>query len=104
MHNAGKSTTISMLTGQLGATSGDAVVWGHSVRDDLHKVNTRNTYFVGVPVALCAAVFPRWLGIVCAAAGVRACRSRYYVHVGVGTLRPGRKNGVAHSNERCCSL
>eukprot|EP00752_Nemacystus_decipiens_P003898 g3578.t3 len=38
-HNgAGKSTTISMLTGQLGATSGDAVVWGHSVRNDLHKV------------------------------------------------------------------
>eukprot|EP00903_Cladosiphon_okamuranus_P005738 g5694.t1 len=38
-HNgAGKSTTISMLTGQLGATSGDAVVSGYSVRDDLHKV------------------------------------------------------------------
>ncbi|CAN0051014.1 unnamed protein product [Ectocarpus sp. 4 AP-2014] len=38
-HNgAGKSTTISMLTGQLGATSGDALVWGHSVRDNLHKV------------------------------------------------------------------
>ncbi|CAM9924170.1 unnamed protein product, partial [Hapterophycus canaliculatus] len=38
-HNgAGKSTTISMLTGQLGATSGDAVVWGESVRDNLHKV------------------------------------------------------------------
>lgn len=34
----GKSTTISMLTGQLGATSGDAVVWGQSVRDNLHQV------------------------------------------------------------------
>lgn len=30
-----------MLTGQLGATSGDAVVWGHSVRDSLHKVNKK---------------------------------------------------------------
>ncbi|CAM9472264.1 unnamed protein product [Scytosiphon promiscuus] len=38
-HNgAGKSTTISMLTGQLGATSGDAVVWGKSIRDNLHEV------------------------------------------------------------------
>lgn len=36
--NAGKSTTISMLTGQLGATSGDAVVWGRSVRESLHEV------------------------------------------------------------------
>ncbi|CAM9302607.1 unnamed protein product [Discosporangium mesarthrocarpum] len=38
-HNgAGKSTTVSMLTGQLPPTAGDCFVWGKSVRHDLNKV------------------------------------------------------------------
>ena len=40
-HNgAGKSTTISIVTGMLGATSGDAFVMGHSVRDEMDVVRT----------------------------------------------------------------
>lgn len=38
LHVAGKSTTISMLTGQLKPTSGDAIVWGQSIRDKLPEV------------------------------------------------------------------
>jgi len=38
-HNgAGKSTTISMLTGLIGPTGGDAHIWGHSIRDNMNGV------------------------------------------------------------------
>lgn len=38
-HNgAGKSTTISMLTGLIGPTAGDARIWGHSIRDNMNDV------------------------------------------------------------------
>lgn len=37
-NGAGKSTTISMLTGLLGATSGDAFIGGSSVRSEMDKV------------------------------------------------------------------
>jgi ATP-binding cassette, subfamily A (ABC1), member 3 len=37
-NGAGKSTTISMLTGLLGATSGDAFINGSSVRSEMDKV------------------------------------------------------------------
>lgn len=38
-HNgAGKSTTISMLTGLIGPTGGDAHIWGHSIRDNMNDI------------------------------------------------------------------
>lgn len=38
-HNgAGKSTTISMLTGLTRPTSGDAEIWGHSIHKDLSSI------------------------------------------------------------------
>ncbi|CAM9145594.1 unnamed protein product [Choristocarpus tenellus] len=38
-HNgAGKSTTISMLTGQLPPTSGDCLIWGKSVKREIDEV------------------------------------------------------------------
>lgn len=39
-HNgAGKTTTISMVTGLINATSGDATVFGHSIRTDMDNVH-----------------------------------------------------------------
>jgi len=38
-HNgAGKTTAIYMLTGVLEASSGDAIVYGNSINDDIDKV------------------------------------------------------------------
>lgn len=38
-HNgAGKSTTISMLTGLIRPSGGDAHIWGHSICDNMNDV------------------------------------------------------------------
>ena len=38
-HNgAGKSSTISILTGLISPTAGDARIWGHSIRDNMNDV------------------------------------------------------------------
>ncbi|XP_004706220.1 phospholipid-transporting ATPase ABCA3 [Echinops telfairi] len=43
-NGAGKTTTFRMLTGEEPLTSGDAFVWGHSIRSDLGKVRQRIGY------------------------------------------------------------
>jgi len=40
INGAGKSTTMAMLTGNVNATSGDALVNGYSIRKDLDKVRS----------------------------------------------------------------
>ena len=102
-----------MLTGQLGATSGDAVVWGHSVRDDLHKVKTFGIFPVGegfvvcVPVRVCGRTQVFLVG--CAVESTSSCSgcSRRSWHAGVheSAVRacwyaaPAGQSGVVHAND-----
>lgn len=41
INGAGKSTTVKILSGILSPTSGDALVLGESVRDDINKIKTK---------------------------------------------------------------